>query len=948
MIEFLHDLGRWRRAPVAATPAALWPTFCVVFAACFVVYLPAAFDAQLLQFDDNFFFGPDNPEFRAGFGAVATQPIANAYLPVAHLSLWFDYVNTGTAPFWPHLHSLLLHAFAGVVLVRLLLQLGVGRLAAHVVGVCFAVHPALAESVAWVSSRKDVLSGLFVFAALHQVARFAHRPSAWRAGLLAVLAAAAMYAKPTAVVLPLLAGGVAAWTGGPRGRWWGPLVVLLVTVPIALQHREIAAAEGTLAAGAVDARLAQVPGVFWHYLTTAVWPTRLNVLYPEVDTLARCRGAWLPGALALAGVALLVAFGWRWPRARPIAAGMAAFVAALLPFNTAYPASSIAAADRYLYLAIPGLALAVVALATALHARCGPWLAAALALPLAWLAGGRARDFADDTTLWQSSLAVEPVNAVAHFDLATALWNAAVVAGRPLPVDAIEPHLRAAIDAARYPVHELRARRQLVAIELQRADYAAAAADAEAAIAAAAAQRALETTARRIALADEELLRARLAAFEPLQLHGDGAAADAVLAAAQAMAPEHPDVIAFAAVRGLAALQDELLGLARAGKPPRLAEDDPRGAAVDAALAAARERHPGHAGLWLAQAEWDRARDRAMPALRAYLEAQKLRPDSVDAWLGAARLLRDRGNWEGAARHARNGLAQRPDPRLRQELALALVGLNRFDEAELQLEAYLKLFPEDRDSAKILASLLIGRAYTLLSDRGARADVRRIVDRALAYNPNEAKAHLVLGRLAREERRFASAVEHLEQAVRLLPAFDDARLQLAEALAALGYDRLLRKDDEGASDAWQRCVAVAPPGFDVGEVRTQLRLAWQRFEARGVERLAAGERALAIADFRRCLAIDPEQHWAAWLLATALQPDPDADLDELERLCRLALAWQQRHGLDGSQQVYLLATTLAKKGDAAAAQRLAQDYLTAPAADARPQVLTALRRIAGG
>ena len=92
--------------------------------------------------------------------------------------------------------------------------------------------------------------------------------------------------------------------------------------------------------------------------------------------------------------------------------------------------------------------------------------------------------------------------------------------------------------------------------------------------------------------------------------------------------------------------------------------------------------------------------------------------------------------------------------------------------------------------------------------------------------------------------------------------------------------------------------------------------------------------------------IDPQQHWAAWLLATALFGEPEVDLAELELLCRQAVAWQQQHDLDASRQVYLLATTLVRKGDAQSARTVAADYLEAPAADAEPQVLAALRQLA--
>ncbi|HEB52406.1 MAG TPA: hypothetical protein ENI87_04020, partial [bacterium] len=434
MIEFVHDKQRRPTAPIAATVAPRWPSLLVVSGLALVVYLPAVLGAELLRFDDNFFFGPQNPEFRAGLASVWTGTIANAYLPVAHTSLWFDWYLADGASFLPHLHNLLLHAAAGYVLARLLLQLGVTALAANVVAALFVVHPALCESVAWVSSRKYVLSGLFVFVALWQTARFARAPAPRRALWIGLLGALAMYSNATAVVLPLLAVLVAAWCGGPGARWWAVVVLFCVTVPIALHHRAIAAEQGTMLAGELAASLPQAPGAFWHYLCTAVWPVGLNVLYPEVDTLQAFRGHWLAGTIALAA---FVAFGgglWCSTRARAIAAGLLGFVVALLPFNTVWPASSIAAADRYLYLAIPWLALSAVAVSERLHAR-GPWLAALLAAPLVWLGAARAHDFRDDASLWQASLDVDDNNAVAHLNFVEQLLRQP-----PVPYDDVVAH----------------------------------------------------------------------------------------------------------------------------------------------------------------------------------------------------------------------------------------------------------------------------------------------------------------------------------------------------------------------------------------------------------------------------------------------------------------------------------------------------------------------------
>ena len=783
MIEFVHDLQKKQFAPVAPTVSPQWQTWLLMLGLSLLVYLPAALGAELLMFDDAFFFGPDNPEFQAGFTTVATQPIANAYLPVAHLSLWCDYHFGGGGSFLPHLNALLLHGLAGVVLARLLLQLGVSSLVAHFAAALFVVHPSLCESVAWVSSRKSVLSGLFTFLALYQTVRFAHQQSLARALLLAVLAAAAMFSNATSVVLPLLAVGVVLWSRGPRARWLAPALLFAVTIPSAWYHQRIAPAQGTMVEGDFLQRLEQVPGAFWHYLTTAVWPTRWNVLYPELDTLQLFREQWLPGMVALLAFVGLGLVLWFWLSTRAAGAGLLAFVVALLPFNTAYPASSIAAADRYLYLAIPGLALAVVAL-LAFANRRAPFFATGLLVPLIWLSGSRAHDFQDEGTLWQSSLEVCDANAVAHYNRAVAIWNTAVVGRRELPVVAYEQHLQAAIKSARYAIHELRARRKLLPLQMARADYEAAAANALAAIAAAKAQLAREVAAPRIAQASKDLLQSQLDAFEPLQLSGNEAGADAVLAEVKLAAPTSPDVIAFQAMRDLAALRPELLALAAAGKSPRLAMDDARGAAVDEVLEAAIKLHPKHDGLWLALALWNQARDKVTAAIRCFGEATKLRPDAVTAWLSAARMLREKALYETALEYAQNGWQHRRDPRLLQELALSLVGLNRLREAEQYLSAYMQLEPDDHDSAKILANLLIGRAYTLLSDQSQRATVRKLVADALRYNANEGKAHLVLGRLAYEEKNFVVAVNHLEIAFQQMPGNDDAREQLTRSLSA--------------------------------------------------------------------------------------------------------------------------------------------------------------------
>lgn len=941
----------WSTAPAAAPPG-LARTAGALLLLALVAYLPAALRAQFLGFDDNFFFGPDNPEFRDGLAAVfaPARPIANAWLPIAHASLWLDWWLGGGRPLLPHLTSLLLHALAGVLFVRLLLRLRLPALPAHVAGALFVVHPALAESVAWVSGRKEVLSGLFVFAALLATAQAAHRPTALRFLAIALCGALAMYAKATAVVLPLLALLVCFAAPGARARFLAPASLALVVAPIALHHRAYAVAEGTLAAGSAADRLAQVPGALLHYLQQTFWPSGLNVLHPEVQTLGRFAAELGPGLAAAGGLLLAALLAACWTRTRAAAAGLAAFALALLPFNTAWPASSIAAADRYLYLAVPGAAVALVALLRGLSPRHGVFAAAACVVPLLWLCGSRAHEFGDTETLWRSSLAVEPDNAVARLNLVEVLRSRRVAAGELAAArDEIAAHLEKAAAAARYPVHRSRAELLLMELAMQRADRAAAASHARAAIAAAAAEVDAAASPQRLAQARERLLRTHVAAFAPLRAAHDAAGAEASLRSAREIAPGHPDVVAFEAMLALEPVAAELAALGAAGVPQPLAETDPRGLEVDRRLGAALAAHPGHAMLLVAQASWDRVRGRALAALRNYRRAEDADPTCLEAWLGAAQLLRERESWSDALQHAEGGLRHCNDPTLLQEQALALVGLGRLDDAIVVLERRLAVDPGDADAAKVLSNVLVGRAYARLGEPGgSHREALKLVERALTWNPKEPRAHVVLGRIAYDLRRFAEAVRHFEQACRIMPDYDEARELLADSLDKLGFERMLARDDDGAADCWLRCLQLGPKQESADGIRRQLQRIWRQHEQRGLDLRQAGDLAGAEAEFRSCLRIDPQQHWGAWLLATTLQQKEGADLAELERLCREAVAGQQQNGLDRSQQVWLLAHTLQRRGDGAGARAVATAYLAAPDADAKPNVLSALRALAGG
>ncbi|HMQ21052.1 MAG TPA: hypothetical protein PKE00_01090, partial [Planctomycetota bacterium] len=348
----------------------------------------------------------ENPAFLeggvAGFERIfdPTSTIADVYLPVTYTSLWIDHALTrwsGANPLvhtWIyHAQSLLWHVVAALLLFAILTTLRLGRTLAFAATALFLVHPALAESVGWISSRKDVLSGALAFACFFFGQRVVLRnASLWPVAISAVLAC---YAKATAIVIPLVgallwlatakvardAAGVPVSSAGEsagesetsttvldgaRRRVAACVLVSLVIAVLAgVHHLYLAAQAGT---AAFDAEARVVPGTFLHYLRVALWPDDLAVHRPRglQDSFsqdAELRALWLLVLLAAAAVC------WRRGKheVRLVGIGLLAFFAALLPFNGFKPAFAVAAADRYLYLALPGLALVFAAGGAALE-----------------------------------------------------------------------------------------------------------------------------------------------------------------------------------------------------------------------------------------------------------------------------------------------------------------------------------------------------------------------------------------------------------------------------------------------------------------------------------------------------------------------------------------------------------------------------------------------------
>src|SRR5712692_4308346 len=145
----------------------------------FTAFLPTL-QNEFVGWDDatNFL---DNPHYRGlawtHIRWMWTTHLGH-YIPLTWMTLGLDYLLWGMNPVGYHLTSLLLHAANAVVfffVVHRILTLALPApserghalaLSAGFAALVFAIHPLRVESVAWVTERRDVLSGLFYLLAI--------------------------------------------------------------------------------------------------------------------------------------------------------------------------------------------------------------------------------------------------------------------------------------------------------------------------------------------------------------------------------------------------------------------------------------------------------------------------------------------------------------------------------------------------------------------------------------------------------------------------------------------------------------------------------------------------------------------------------------------------------------------------------------------------------------
>jgi len=400
----------------------------------FLAYGPAL-RAGFIWDDDQYVTGNETLRSSDGLRRIWFDVGATPqYYPLVFTTFWIEHHLWGADPFPYHLVNVLLHAASAILVWRIVNRLSVpGAAAAAFV---FALHPVHVESVAWITERKNVLSGFFYLAAMGSFLRASppedrdRRSPSWGWYCLALLLfAAALASKTVTATLPIALLLVAWWKTGRIGLrkalLVGPMIAAgagagWLTAWVEAHHVgtkfldwNLSILERTLIAGRA----------LWFYLGKLLLPVRLTFIYPRWHIDAGAVVSYLAPLLALAGIGVLWSMRARWGRGPLVAALF--FVGTLFPalgFIDVYPMRFSYVADHFQYLA----SLGPIVLVTALAARSLSlaWFAApvtAVAALLAFLTYQQTFLYRDRETLWRDTIAKNPRASIARINLATEL-----------------------------------------------------------------------------------------------------------------------------------------------------------------------------------------------------------------------------------------------------------------------------------------------------------------------------------------------------------------------------------------------------------------------------------------------------------------------------------------------------------------------------------------------
>jgi len=401
----------------------------VVVTATFAAYVPAMRGGYVWD-DDQYLYENELLTEPGCLRAIWTSTRAPQYYPLVFTSFWIETRLWGFGfPAGFHAVNVALHSLSAVLVWMILGRVGVPG--AWFAGAVFALHPVHVESVAWITERKNVLSGMFYLLALLAYLRSEERRHlTWYLASLALFVLA-LLSKTVTCTLPL----VILLIGWLRRRpvrladcvRLAPMFLLGLAFGLltAWYEKHRVGAQGTEWDLSFFQQLLLAARAPWFYAGKLLWPAKLTFVYPRwrIDDGSAGQWLWFAATLAVvAGSLLLVRRAGRGPAAAVLFFGVT--LGPALGFIDVYPMRYSFVADHFQYLASLGIiALFVGGVARLLRAKAkvGATIGVAVLAVLAGLTFKQGHAYKDQQTLWRDTIAKNEDAWMAHNNLGVIL-----------------------------------------------------------------------------------------------------------------------------------------------------------------------------------------------------------------------------------------------------------------------------------------------------------------------------------------------------------------------------------------------------------------------------------------------------------------------------------------------------------------------------------------------
>jgi len=410
--------------------------FCLILAVVTMLAYQPAWNGGFL-WDDDAHIATTQLRSLDGLRRIWFEPrTTQQYYPLLYSSSWLQERFWGDSPTGYHLVNLLLHIGCAVLVLKILRLLRIPG--AELAAIIFALHPVNVETVAWITERKNTLSGLFGLAATLFYLKFDASRSKQSYAFALGLFLFGLLSKTAIVTLPF-ALLVIFWWKRSAISWRRdvvPLIPFFFLSALAglmtrwVEYVNIGYKARTLDFSLVD-RCLIAGRAFWFQLGKVLWPSNLMFVYPRWGINA---AIWWQYLFPLAVVALLGIL-WslqRWSRG-PFA-GVLIYILLLLPtlgFLNQYFFIYSFVSDHWQYLACLGIiapcAGGIVLLAGQFK-RWKAWLELGATLLLAGtlflLTSQQSRIYSDNETLYRTAIGRNPACWMAYTNLSQMLYEA--------------------------------------------------------------------------------------------------------------------------------------------------------------------------------------------------------------------------------------------------------------------------------------------------------------------------------------------------------------------------------------------------------------------------------------------------------------------------------------------------------------------------------------------